>query len=522
MYLSLSIGAHAYEPLRKSISELEADLDAGRSTSVELVKRYMERISRINPRLRAIIAVNPDAEIAAAASDEARRVGRARGPLWGIPILIKDNIETADSMPTTAGSLALKDNMNLRDAPLVARLRAAGAIILGKTNLSEWANARSSYSISGWSATGGQARNPFALDRSPCGSSAGSGAAAAAELAAAAIGTETDGSITCPASMNGLVGLKPTVGLVSRTYIVPTSHSQDTAGPMTRSVRDAAVLLNVLASTDPQDPSTTQADSHKIDYLAALKPGALRGARIGVMCYAANFQPETELVFNRALEVLRAAGAILVEIEHFPGGDSLDHLENIVVRYEMKTDLASYLASVPVAHSPSRNLADLIAFNRIHAKTEMALFGQDEFERAEEGVGVNYPAYLDAKSNAYRIAGPEGIDAMLAADNLMALVAPTFGPAWLIDPVMKDHYLGGVAGQAAAVAGYPHLTVPMGQVDGLPVGLSFIGSAWSEATLLSYGFAFEQMTHDAIAPTLAATVVTKNMAAKANIGDVCH
>jgi amidase len=486
--------AMAYDPRERSLSELAGDLASGATTSAELVRLYEQRIARLNPDLRAVIVVNPRAMEIARALDADRAAGRAVGPLSGIPILVKDNIETADPMATTAGSAALAGNVTGRDAPLVARLRAAGAVILGKTNLSEWANIRSSHSLSGWSATGGQTRNPYALDRSSCGSSSGSGSAAAASLAGAAIGTETDGSITCPAAITGLVGLKPTVGLVSRTHIVPISHTQDTAGPMTRDVRDAALLLSVIAGSDPADPATAGADSHIGDYLAALRPDALNGVRIGVMRFAAGFHPETEAVFDRALNALSAAGATLVDIAKFPGEEDPGVSEHVVLMTELKADLNAYLATTSPARAPTRTLADLIAFNRRHADVEMPLFGQELFEAAERTGGLADPAYLAAKAKAHRLAGPEGIDAMLAVNHVSALVAPTLGPSWLIDPVLKDRFVGGRAGGPAAIAGYPHLTVPMGLVDGLPVGLSFVGPAWSEARLLSYGYAFEQAT----------------------------
>ena len=495
--------AAAYDPQEKSLSELEADLVAGRTTSVELVKLYERRIARLNPSLHAVIALNPDALAIAKAADAARLAGKPQGPLAGLPILVKDNIETADPMATTAGSLALKDNVSGRDAPMVARLRAAGAIILGKTNLSEWANIRSSHSISGWSAIGGQARNPYALDRSPCGSSAGSGVAAAASLAGAAIGTETDGSVTCPAAINGLVGLKPTVGLVSRTHIVPISHSQDTAGPMTRDVRDAALLLGVMAGSDPADPATAQADAHRTDYLAGLRPDALKGVRIGVARFAAGFHPETDKVFDQALATLTAAGATLVEIDRRPTDQDVGKLEKLVLGTELKADLNAYLATTSPERVASRSLADLIAFDKAHAQQEMPLFGQELFELAEMTGGLSDPAYLQAKADAHRLAGPEGIDALLKIHQVSVLVAPTLGPAWLIDPVLKDRFVGGGAGGFAAVAGYPHLTVPMGQVGGLPVGLSFVGPAWSEASLLAYGYAFEQAAHARTPPTYA-------------------
>jgi amidase len=498
LVLALLLGAatpvFAYDPTEKSIAALQADLAAGRTTSVELTKAYLKRIESLNPKLRAVMVLNSEALDAAQAADAARAAGKPLGPLAGVPILIKDNIETADAMPTTAGSLALKDNLNRRDAPVVARLRAAGAIILGKTNLSEWANIRSTRSVSGWSAVGGQTRNPYALDRSPCGSSSGSGSAAAASLAAAAVGTETDGSVTCPSAITGLVGLKPTVGLISRTHIVPISHTQDTAGPMARTVADAAAMLSVMAGADPADPATARAEAHKSDYLAGLTPDSLKGARIGVLRFAAGFNPETEAVFNRALESLKAAGAVLVEVPEPPGLKGVGKLEHAIFMTELKADLNAYLATTARERVPSRTLADLIAFNRAHADVEMSVFGQESFEVAEATRGLDDPDYLKAKADAHRLAGPDGIDAMLAAGRLVALVAPTTGPSWLIDPVLRDRGGGGGAGYLAAIAGYPNLTVPMGQVDGLPVGLSFIGPAWSEARLLGLGYAFEQQT----------------------------
>jgi amidase len=468
--------AAPYSVEEKSIGQLKADLAAGRVTSVELVRLYEQRIARLNPRLHAVIALNPDAPAQAAASDAARKAKAPLGPLAGVPILLKDNIETADKIATTAGSLALARNVTGRDAPLVHRLRAAGAIILGKTNLSEWANIRSGSSISGWSGVGGQTRNPYALDRNACGSSSGSGSAAAASLAAAAVGTETDGSVTCPSAINGLVGLKPTVGLISRTRVVPISHTQDTPGPMARDVRDAALLLEAMAGSDPEDPATAHADAVSHDYLSGLKPGALSGVRVGVLRFAAGMPPETAAVFDRALQGLKA-------------------------------DLNAYLASTSPAQVPTRTLAEVIAFDKAHAAQEMSLFGQDLFEEAEKTPGLKDPAYLKAKADAHRLAGPEGIDRMLSENHVSVLVAPTMAPAWLIDPVLKDAGVFGEAGGPPAIAGYPHLTVPMGQVRGLPVGLSLIGPAWSEASLLAYGYAFEQAAHARKPPRYLASSV---------------
>ncbi|MDE8652506.1 amidase [Novosphingobium album (ex Liu et al. 2023)] len=481
----------------RSLADLSTALATGRTSARALVEAYLARIRAIDdagPAINSVIAVNPQALAEADRLDAERRAGKARGPLHGIPLLIKDNIETADPMPTTAGSLALKDNLTLRDAPFVARLRAAGAIILGKTNLSEWANIRARRSTSGWSAVGGLTRNPYALDRNACGSSSGSGAAGAASLAAAAIGTETDGSITCPAAINGLVGLKPTVGLVSRNRIVPISHSQDTAGPMTRDVRDAALLLTAMAGSDPADPATAGADAHPTDYAARLSPDALKGKRIGVLRFAIGSDPKTAAVFETALADLRGAGATLIDIADLPGRDKLGDAETTVLITELKADLNTYLATTPPAVR-TRTLADVIAFNRAHAAAEMAWFDQGLFEDAQATRGLDDPAYRAAREQSRRLAGPEGIDRLLRENTLDLLVAPTTGPAWTTDLVNGDHFGDGGAGDLAAVAGYPHLTVPMGLVQGLPVGLSFIGPAWSEAELLSAGYAYEQATH---------------------------
>jgi amidase len=479
----------------RSIDDLGAALKAGQITSHALVAAYLARIARIDkagPRINSVIVTNPDALAQADALDRERKAGRLRGPLHGIPILIKDNIESADRMPTTAGSLALADNVSKRDAPLVARLRAAGAIILGKTNLSEWANIRSNRSSSGWSGVGGLTRNPYSLDRNACGSSSGSGAAAAASLAAGAIGTETDGSVTCPSAINGLVGMKPTVGLVSRTHVVPISHSQDTAGPMTRSVRDAALLLTALAGSDPADPATATADAHKADYAAHLSAGALSGKRLGVMRFAIGSDPKTARVFEAALAELRQAGAILVDIDTFEARAQMRKDEHVVLMTELRADMATYLASTP-STVKVRTLADLIAFNKAHADAEMHWFGQETFEEAETTKGLTDPDYIKARAEGQRLAGPEGIDKMLAAAHLDALIAPTMGPSWTTDLVNGDHVGGGGAGAIAAISGYPHLTVPMGAVDGLPVGLSFIGPAWSEAQLFALGYSYEQL-----------------------------
>jgi len=460
------------------------------------------RIKAMNPRLNAVIAIDPTAMDQAKALD----AGKTRGALHGLPILVKDNVDVAGPLPTTAGSLALKDNVTGRDAPFVARLRAAGAVLIGKTNLSEWANIRSDASISGWSAVGGQTRNPHALSRNTCGSSSGSGAAVAAQMVDAAIGTETDGSITCPAAINGIVGLKPTVGLVSRTHVVPISHSQDTAGPMTRDVRTAARLLNAMAGSDPADAATKEADARKTDYVAALKPDALKGARIGVLRWATGWHAGVDARFEAALAVLKAQGATLVDITTAPNRRDIGANEFIVLLTELKADLGAYLASTP-AIVKSRTLADVIAFNTANAAAEMGLFGQDTFEKAQATNGLRDPIYLKARETSLKAAGKDGIDKMLADAKVEVLIAPTAAPAWFIDPVNADQSPGGGPGGLAAVAGYPHLTVPMGGVRGLPVGLSIIGPAWSEARILALGHAFEQAAPAMkLIPTMAQTV----------------
>ncbi len=504
---------------RPTLTDLQAALAAGTTTSEQVVQGYLSRIEAVDrngPALQAVLAINPRALADARALDAERRAHALRGPLHGIPVLLKDNIETADPMPTTAGSWALRDNLSGRDATLVAKLRAAGAIVLGKTNLSEWANMRGSRSVSGWSAVGGLTRNPWSTDRSACGSSSGSGAAMAAGLAAAAVGTETDGSVTCPASVNGVVGFKPTLGLVSRHNIVPLAHSQDTAGPMGRSVRDVAVLLGVMAGSDPADPATKDADAHRADYTAGLDAGALRGRRIGVMRFEAGFSPETDAVFARALDVLRRAGATLVEIDKLPevpggGPDAIGDAELIVLLTELKADLASYLSTTPPAVQ-ARTLADLITFNHLHAERELGLFGQELFEKAQATHGLDDPTYLAARATSLRLAGRDGIDRMLAGQKLDALVAPTAGPAWVVDTVNGDHSSGQTS-TLPAVAGYPHLSLPMGLVSGLPVGLSIVGPAWSDARMLAYGYAFEQalglQAEPSLGPVPIATALLK-------------
>jgi amidase len=492
----------------KDAASLQAELAENRTTSEAITAAYLERIRTIDDSgatLNAVIATFPGALTEARARDLERRAGRVRGPLHGIPVLLKDNIEARGPVPTTAGSLALKDNITNRDAPLVARLREAGAVILGKSNLSEWANIRSNNSTSGWSAIGGLTRNPHALDRNTCGSSAGSGAAMSASLAAITIGTETDGSITCPAGVNGVVGFKPTVGLVSRTHIVPISQSQDTAGPMTLTVHDAALVLTAIAGTDPADPATVEADARRIDYSAALSPEALKGKRIGVLRDRIGERADIAALFDAALKQMSELGANVVEIaDSRKGLEELGAAEFEVLMTELKADMATYLASLPAKDGP-KTLADLIAFNKAHPE-ELRWFDQALFELAESKAGLDSPAYVEAKAKAARLAGPEGIDRLLAADKLDLLIAVTNGPAWTSDLVNGDHYSGPSASQLPAVAGYPHLTVPMGSIEGLPIGLSLIGAKWSDADVLAAGYAYEQASRKRVTPTFRAGV----------------
>jgi amidase len=486
-------GSAPYAIEERSIVALQTDLAARRVTSEQLVTLYTARIRELDqngPTLRSVLAVNPRAVDDARRLDEERAAGRVRGPLHGIPILIKDNIESSDPLPTTAGSLALAMNTTGRDAPIVARLREAGAIVLGKTNLSEWANFRSTRSTSGWSAMGGLTRNPYELDRNACGSSSGSGVAVTANLTAAAVGTETDGSVTCPAAVNGLVGLKPTVGLLSRRYIVPISSLQDTAGPMTRTIADAAALLTVMAGSDEGDAATNDADRRRDDYASRLTKEGLSGRRLGVMKFSMGYLPELDELFDRAVDQLKAAGAEVIVIDTFDAMDRINKDELTVLITDFRMEINAYLAGTPPAVT-TRSLADLIAFNQANAAQEMPHFGQELFTQSEATANHDPVAYRKLREGNRKAAGADGIDRLLVAQKLDALIAPTTGPAWTTDLVNGDHYLGS-ATTLAAVAGYPHLTVPMGHVRGLPAGLSFVGPAWSESLLLSMGYAFEQ------------------------------
>ncbi len=507
-----------------TVAELQQAMASGRASAHALAAAYLARIEAVDrpgggrPGMSAVIEVNPDALAEATRLDAERKAGRVRGPLHGIPVLLKDNVDTGDRMQTTAGSLAFAGRPAPRDAFVAERLRAGGAVLLGKTNLSEWANFRSTRSSSGWSGRGGQTRNPYALDRSPCGSSSGSGVAVSANLCALAVGTETDGSIVCPSGINGVVGIKPTVGLVSRAGVIPISHSQDTAGPMARTVRDAAVLLGVLASggADPRDAATPAAQAHVVaDYAAGLDAGALRGARIGVLRSSFGFHSDVDRVMDGALRALRDAGAVLVDPVKIPTLGKFDGTENDVLQYEFKAGLNAYLAermrgvdaSVRnAAGDPMpRTLADLIAFNARHADREMPWFGQELFEQSQARGPLSDAAYEKAVADNHRLAGAEGIDATLAAGRLDAIVAPTNGPAWTIDLVTGDHFGGGYS-SPSAVAGYPHITVPAGFVHGLPVGLSFFAGAWSEQRLIRLAYAFEQATRARRAPAFRAVV----------------
>jgi amidase len=481
-------------PAEPAVAQLQSALMAHRTTVSAVAGHYLQRINdldRHGPELRAIIQVNPDAEKLAAALDVAS--DRA-GILFGVPVVLKDNIETADGMLTTAGSLALENSKPPQDAFIVRKLRASGALILAKTNLSEWANFRSSRSTSGWSGRGGLTRNPYDTTRNACGSSSGSGVAVAADLTVLAVGTETDGSIVCPASFNGLVGIKPTVGLVSRSGIIPISARQDTAGPMARSVADAATLLTVMAGYDPDDPATAPLkNSPPPDYRKFLDAGALKGKRIGVARKLAGFDDEVDVVFDRALKILKAQGAIVVDPVELPNADKLAADELTAMLYEFKDGLNRNLAA-RVGSSP-RSLAELIAWNKAHAAQELPWFPQDILVDAQAKGPLTDAAYVKARESVRRLAGPEGIDAALAHDHLDALVAPTAGPAFVSDLVNGDHVLGGNITSPPAIAGYPHITVPMGQVHGLPVGLSFVGTAFSEPRLIGFANAYEQASH---------------------------
>ncbi len=493
-----------------TIDELQKRMRDGTETAHSLAQQYLARIDAIDqrgPAINSVIELNPDALAIAVALDAERKGGKLRGPLHGVPVLIKDNIDTADKMHTSAGSLALADNIAARDSFVAERLRAAGAVILGKTNLSEWANFRSGHSSSGWSGRGGQTRNPYALDRTPSGSSSGSGSATAANCCVVAIGTETDGSVTSPAAAAGLVGIKPTVGLISRSGIIPIAHSQDTAGPMARTVRDAAILLGALTGVDTRDPATLASTGHsRADYTGALDANGLRGARIGVARKRyAGYHAETDTLLAGAIDLMKQHGAIIVDPADIATAGGTDDAEFVVLMYEFKADLDAYLGQLK-PNVTVRSLADVIAFNTKNADRELRYFGQEIMLSSQKKGPLTDKTYLAALAKNRRLMGLEGIDATITKYKLDAIVAPTQGPAALIDLVNGDPSGGGSFTSPAACAGYPHVTVPMGLVRGLPVGLSFVGRAWSEATLLKLSYAFEQAAPARRKPSFAPTV----------------
>ncbi|MGH9699342.1 MAG: amidase [Candidatus Acidiferrales bacterium] len=493
---STSSSAPDFELEEITVAQLQDAMASGKWTARSIAEKYLARIAEIDtqgPALNSVIELNPEALAIADSLDAERKSKGPRGPMHGIPVLIKDNIGTSDRMMTSAGSLALSGNIPPKDSGVARQLRAAGAVILGKTNLSEWANFRSSHSSSGWSGRGGQTRNPYALDRNPCGSSSGSGAAVSANLCAVTVGSETDGSIVCPSSANGVVGIKPTVGLVSRAGIVPISHSQDTAGPICRTVADAAALLTALAGEDPDD-SASAASRGKIsaDYTKFLDRSGLRGARIGVVRKFFDMSEKLSPLMDSALDAMKREGAVLVDPVEIDSVGKFDEAELEVMYYEFKADLNAYLSK----YAPSarvHSLADIIAFNEQNHARELQFFGQDIMTKSQAKGPLTEKAYIDAREKSLRLAGKEGIDAAMDLHKLDALLAPTAGPAWVTDLVNGDHDSGG-SSSLAAVAGYPNINVPAGFIFGLPVGISFFGRAWSEPALIKIAYAFEQAT----------------------------
>ncbi len=497
---SLSVNAtrnRSFELEEITIKELQAGMQSGKFSARTIAEMYLSRIAEIDKgKLNSVIETNPDALMIADQMDRERKAGKIRGALHGIPILIKDNIDTADKMQTTAGSLALAGGRAPRDAFIVEQLRAAGAVLLGKTNLSEWANFRSSKSTSGWSGRGGLTHNPYALDRNPSGSSSGSGAATAANLCAISIGTETDGSIVSPSSLNSLVGIKPTLGLWSRSGIIPIAHSQDTAGPMCRTVADAAILLGALAGTDRGDAATFQ-DGKKAerDYTRFLDANGLTGARIGITRNYLSYNDRVDKLINEAIDVIKKSGATVIDIE-LPNKGKYEDAEFEILLYEFKADLNAYLSKRGAA---VKTIDDVIAFNEKNAASELQYFNQDTMIKAAKKGGLNSPEYKKALAKAKRLTQAEGIDAVMAKHKLDALVSATDGFPWLTDFINGDHFSGGCS-TPAAVAGYPHITVPAGYIFGLPIGISFFGSAWSEGKLIKYAYTFEQATKHRRAP----------------------
>jgi amidase len=491
-----------------TITDLQDGMKSGKFTARSLVEKYSARIDEIDkhgPAINSVLELNPDAFSIADQLDQERKAKGPRGPLHGIPVLIKDNIDTADRMMTTAGSLALVGSKPPKDSFVAEKLRAAGAVILGKTNLSEWANIRSSHSTSGWSGRGGLTKNPYALDRNPCGSSSGSGAGVSANLCTAAIGTETDGSIVCPSSSNGIAGIKPTVGLVSRGGIIPISHSQDGAGPMCRTVRDAAIMLGALTGVDPRDSATENSQGKSLtDYARFCDPDGLKGARIGVARKYFGFNDAVDALMEQSLDAMKRQGATLIDPADIETLGKFDESELLVFMYELKADLNAYLATLG-PHAPVRTLKDIIDFNDRNRQKEMPYFGQDLFLKAEAKGPLTEKAYLDALEKNHQLARTDGIDATMDKHRLDAIVAPTGGPAWITDLVNGDHVAGG-SSNAAAVAGYPNINVTAGFISGLPVGISFFGRAWSEPTLIRLTFAFEQTVKARHSPRFSSTV----------------
>ncbi|MGC2645028.1 MAG: amidase [Candidatus Sulfotelmatobacter sp.] len=507
---SSSARIKAFELDELTITDLQAGMKSGRFTARSLVEKYSSRIDEIDkhgPAINSVIELNPEALAIAGALDQERKIKGPRGPLHGVPVLIKDNIDTADRMMTTAGSLALLGSKPAKDSYVAEKLRAAGAVILGKTNLSEWANIRSSHSTSGWSGRGGLTKNPYALDRNPCGSSSGSGAGVSANLCAAAIGTETDGSIVCPSSSNGIAGIKPTVGLVSRSGIIPISHSQDGAGPMCRTVRDAAIMLGALTGVDPRDSFTANSQGKSAtDYAQFCDPAGLKGARIGVARKYFGFNDAVDALMEQSLDVMKQQGATVIDPADIETLGKFDKSELLVFLYELKADLNSYLAALG-PNAPVKTLKDIIDFNERNRQKEMPYFGHDLFLKAEAKGPLTEKPYLDALENNHQLARTEGIDATMDKYHLDAIVAPTGGPAWLTDLVNGDHVAGG-SSNAAAVAGYPNINVTAGFTSGLPIGISFFGRAWSEPTLIRLAYAFEQATKARQVPRFLSTIGT--------------
>jgi amidase len=498
-----------FELEEATIADLQAGMSSGRMTSHSITQQYMARIDELDrkgPTLRHVLEINPDALSIADSLDRERKSGRVRGPLHGIPILLKDNVDTADSMTTTAGSLALEGSIPLQDAFIAAKLRSAGAVLLGKANLSEWANIRSTHSSSGWSGRGGQAKNPYVLDRNPCGSSSGSAGAVSANLCAGAIGTETDGSIVCPSSACGIVGIKPTLGLVSRSGIIPIAHSQDTAGPMARTVRDAAIILNALSGIDTRDATTMVNRSRgQMDYTRFLDPNGLRGARIGVArAKFFGYSDVTDKLVNDAIDAIKAQGAVIVDPANIETAGKFDDSELDVLLYELKSDLNAYLAGLG-AKAPVRTLQNIIDFNENHRPEEMPWFGQELFIQAQAKGPLTDKKYRAALAKDLRMSRTDGIDTTLKKYKLDAIVAPTGSPAWVTDLVNGDHF-SGASSTPAAVAGYPNINVPAGYSHDLPVGISFFGRAYSEPTLIKIAYAYEQATKHRRAPKFIPTL----------------